>query len=310
LSASDEFAIVTRDETALESRLIHGIARTRGTLIDADDDCDGELLALCGRESAAARDAISTLREGRARFVASAMREGDAVSVSSTISVALHALSIVTTPEHLAADAEMLVEISSVRPVADYRRLPLVWRNGSGAVLMHEAVGHPKERGHPARSDRASRPVAENSARARRASTAGGTPALLEWPSWLTVETPFAMRRQSFTDIPLQRMTSVRVEANLQAAAPQHRIDILLVAGGRYEPLTDRVSLFISAADLIEGNTAARLRPFTIEATGSDIARGLRGASGEVRRYPGVICSKEGQELFVSSFSPDLVTEL
>ena len=173
---------------------------------------------------------------------------------------------------------------------------------------MHEAIGHPAESGHLARSEGTSSAVANEGGRARRAPTAGETPAL-HWPSWLRVEAPLVRRRQSFSDVPLERMTNVHVAAQQTMQLPPKRIDILLVAGGRYERLTDRVALFISAADLIDGNESVRLRPFTIEATRVEVAAALRGASGEVRRYPGVICSKEGQELFVGSYAPDLVTE-
>jgi hypothetical protein len=90
---------------------------------------------------------------------------------------------------------------------------------------------------------------------------------------------------------------------------PASRIEILLVAGGRYEPLTETVSLSVSAADLVDGNESVRLRPFVIRETRAAVARAMRGASGPARRYPGVICSREGQELFVGSYAPDLVTE-
>jgi hypothetical protein len=38
------------------------------------------------------------------------------------------------------------------------------------------------------------------------------------------------------------------------------------------------------------------------------IARALIGAEGHPQRYPGVICSREGQELFVASHAPVLLT--
>ena len=46
----------------------------------------------------------------------------------------------------------------------------------------------------------------------------------------------------------------------------------------------------------------------TIRATRSDIARSIVGATGDPIRYPGVICSREGQELFVGSYAPLIVT--
>jgi len=286
---SKHFAIVTRDESwslgsrlVTESRLIHGSADQRGATIDARDDLDDELLALCDRETDRVRAAIAPLREGRARAVVSARRDG---GVSATISLSVRDLAVVTTLPHLAGDYEMLIELASVPAVADAagHGVPLVWRNGSGAVLMHEAAGHPAELDQPA----------------------------IDWPKWLHVESPLALRRESFTDVPLRRMTNVAVtsvEAGFSPPSPPY-IEILLVADGRYEPLTDRVSLSISAANLIDGDKSIRLRRFTIDETRETIARSLRGASGDVRRYPGVICSKEGQNVFVGSHAPDLVTD-
>lgn len=283
MTGEQHFAIVTRDEitsldrgTVLESRLIHGSARQNGHFIDARDDCDDTLLATCDRQRDAVRRALAPLGEGRARAVVSATREG----VSATISLTILDLSIVTTPEHLASDYEMLRELASERAstTASYRGIPIVWRNGSAAVLMHEAIGHAEE----------------------HAKTPFGRPA---------VHIPRAMRRQSFSDIPLNRMLDVRVGVEAGSSPPPHRIEILLVSGGRYEPLTDTVSLSIGAASLIEGQKSVRLRPFEIEESRDRVASSIRDVGDEIRRYPGVICSKEGQELFVGSFAPDVVTE-
>jgi hypothetical protein len=286
----------------VESRLIYGSARQTGKAIDARDDADELLLDLCERECQQVRDALSTLDEGRARCVVSARREGEKASVLATVSLTVLDLSVVTTLADIRSDHEMLVELASVRPeaAADGRRLPFVWRNGTAAVLLHEAAGHPAEHGHAA----------------------------LQWPSWLSAiddsesgrsdllagEAPRAMQRQSFSDVPLRRMTNVVVDHLSSALAPgsqpASRIEILLVSGGRYEPLTETVSISVSAADLVDGGEPVRLQPFVIRETRAAVARAMRGASGPVRRYPGVICSREGQELFVGSHAPDLVTEL
>ncbi len=300
------FAIVTRDElwsldrrAALESRLIHGTAEQHGNIIDGRDDCDGELRELCEAEAGRVREALAALQEGRARAVVSARRTDDRVALSATISITVLDLSIVTTFPHLASDYEMLVETASVRPetAADLDGVPILWRNGSGAVLLHEAAGHAAEHGH----------------------------APLRWPSWLTAvdecddgsanllvgDAPRGLRRQSFSDVPLRRMTNVVVgNRGGEVAPPRRRVEILLVAGGRYEPLAETVTLSICAADLVDGSRTVRLRPFAITHPRSAIASALRGAAGPVRRYPGVICSKEGQELFVGSYAPDLLAEL
>ena len=287
MTDTHHFAIVTRDESWLldgrrvvESRLIHGVAVQRGNTIEARDDCDEKLLALCDREANRVREALARFGEGRARAVVSA--RGDE-GVSATISLSLGDLSVVTTPANLTADYAMLVELAGVHPSADadYRTIPLVWRNGSGAVLMHEAVGHPLELGVKS----------------------GGMAA--------AVQISFAQRRQSFSDVPLRRMTLVRLsglDAGFRTPSEPF-LEILLVAGGRYDPLTDGVSLSISAAKLVDGDFSVRVRPFEIAESRQSVERALVSAAAAVKRYPGVICSAEGQNVYVGSYAPDLLTD-
>ena len=275
---------MTRDESWLldrrmmvESRFIHGSADRRGNTIEARDDVDARLLAICDRESARLRQALAKLQEGRARAVVSARSDE---GLSSTVSLTVRDLSVVTTTGDLAADHAFLVDLASAIPSrdADYRSLPLLWRNGSAAVLMHEAVGH------------SARDLAK---------------------SWLRVEVPHAMRQQSFSNVPLRRMKTVNVlcvEAGFSPPSPPY-IEILLVAGGRYDPLTDRVSLSISAANLITSEAKERIRPFEIEESRQSIERALISGGSEVHRYPGVICSSEGQNVYVGSYAPDLLTD-
>jgi hypothetical protein len=52
-------------------------------------------------------------------------------------------------------------------------------------------------------------------------------------------------------------------------------------------------------------STAGR---FTISRSRAQIAASLSGAEGEPIRYPGVICSREGQELYVASHAPVMIT--
>lgn len=305
VTGTNYFAMARRDEVwsldrhaLVESRLIHGTAVQRGNQIDARDDRDEELVELCDRELDPIRSALSRFSEGRARAVGSAVREDGTVAATATVSITLGDFSVVSSTPQLVSSYGLLVSLTSIRPEAagDYHSVPVVWRNGSAAVLMHEAAGHPAEHAH----------------------------APLRWPDWLTVvdesdnggadlfagEAPRAMRRESFSDVPLPRMTSIVVGSrSADIAVPEKRIDILLVAGGRYEPLTETVSLSIAAANLVDGKREVRLRPFVIHEPRSAVARAVRGAAGEVRRYPGVICSREGQELFVGSSAPDLITE-
>ena len=154
-------------------------------------------------------------------------------------------------------------------------------------MLLHEAIGHATEHGH----------------------------APLEWPPWLRVrdaardgrvanllagEQPAATRRESFRDVPLRRMTNLVVEQHgAPFELPDDRIEIQLVAGGAYEPLTEIVTINVAISDA---------GPFTIRAPRRAIARSLVGAQGNPIRYPGVICSREGQELYVGSHAPVIVT--
>jgi hypothetical protein len=303
------FSIVTRDELflldrhrLLESRLIHGIADEAAGSIRARDSRDDALASMCDREHDAVRALLAGFRDGRARVVTSAFRDGtSAPKVTSTIALTILDLSLVSTPLHFAADYDSLVALANARPqtTAEAIGLPLVWRNGSAAVLLHEAAGHPAEHAHHP----------------------------LQWPAWLSAvdesdsgtanllasECPLQKRRESFSDVPLNRMTSVVVRASgaqtLLSVLPPRRIDVLLVAGGTYEPLTEIVTLTIAAADFVDGDRAVRMRPFEIRDSRTSIARAIRGSAGDVQRYPGVICSREGQQLYVGSFAPDLVTE-
>ena len=255
------FSIATIDELWIrgklaERRLMHGRAEQHGNEIVAVDERDDALVAAC--EDAIARMRGVVPRDARVRLVS---RNGDA-----TMTVEIDGNSIVTTPEFLSADVQLLRQPPAPRPL---RPAPCVWHHGSAAVLLHEAVGHPRELGVPE----------------------------IEWPRWLRVETPMELRRASFSDVPLRRMTRVVVaQENAPFEMPERRIDVQLVRGGAYDPLTEVVTIDVAVPR------------FTIRATRAQIAAAMAGASGEPLRYPGVVCSREGQELVVGSFAPLLVT--
>ncbi|MEK6374355.1 MAG: hypothetical protein AABO58_16840 [Acidobacteriota bacterium] len=262
------FAIAARDEIwsggrRLESRLMHGIARQHGDAIAATDDADEALLAACEERMVPAR-AIAESIDARVRVVVRATREG----VETTFTVTIGGVSIVSTPEHIDADTAMLRHCLGQRPTINGEH-PLVWHNGSAAVLLHEAFGHAAEHHAP--------PVA--------------------WPEWLHVDAPLAPRRASFSDVPLPRMTHLLAsQVNAPFELPEERVDVHLIAGGGYDPVTDVATVHVA------------IPRFTIRATRAEIARSLRGATGEPLRYPGVICSREGQELHVPSAAPLMVT--
>jgi hypothetical protein len=275
------YRAVVRDElyvggVLVESRLSHGEAEQRGNEIVASDRLrDRQLLELCDEEIELAR-AIARSIDARVRIV---VRAASDAPLESIVTIASHGLSIATTRAHAVEDFHKHVIPSVARDLGGRaaRGKNLIWRNGSAAVLLHEAVGHAAEHGHE--------PV--------------------RWPGWLTVNAPLTLRRESFRDVPLPRMTNVVVEhRDAPFDEPADAIEILLVAGGAYEPLTESVRVDVAVAQ--RGGT--RLRPFSIHASRQVVAQSIVGAAGDPVRYPGVICSREGQELFVGSWAPVIVT--
>lgn len=285
------FAIVSREELWIEGRLFerrltHGEAIQEGNVITAVDSCDVRLLEACD-------ETMERLRRhrpdfARVRLVGEARLDG----TSATITVRVGHLSIVSRPESIEHDLQLLRELASTTPDQQVdRSLPLVWRNGSAAVLFHEAVGHASEHGHPP----------------------------LQWPEWLAVEdsgadllageAPSMLRRASFRDRPMPRMNELVVTQSGGAFdMPEACTEILLVDGGAYEPLTGEVTIRIVAADHVAGGNRRRLRPFEIRCARQAVAASLVGARGLPIRYPGVICSREGQELVVGSHAPVMLT--
>lgn len=308
------FSIVSRDERwslgspdiLHDQRLTHGEATLFGSEILATDAVDRELLDLSGQEMSAARSAVVG-RQARlgARVVATARRTPASVVTESVITFSAGALSVVTSPTHAEADRERLLRIAAreIDQSAHVHGIPMIWKNGSASVLLHEAAGHPAEHGQAA----------------------------IRWPAWLSVrdepsfdfddaghpveavdllrgDRPTAMRRSSFADVPLPRLSNVVVRHDgAPFEAPAAHIDILLIAGGRYDPLTATVSIFVAAADLVEDGVTRGVRPFVIRESRERIASAIRGARGEPERYPGVICSAEGQEIFVGSHAPEIL---
>jgi hypothetical protein len=272
------FAIASRDElwlcgALMESRLMHGQARQHGRMIEATDARDEGLVRACDKAIDAARAAVAALRDARVRVVARATREDGNETVRTTMTVAIGGLSLVTTPADALHDHELLRTLAESKPAAAIGSLPIVWRKGSAAVLLHEAVGHASEHGA----------------------------APVPWPAWLSVDVPLVLRRETFRDVPLPRMTHLLArQLGAPFVLPEERIEVQLIAGGAYDPVTDVVTINVSVS------TSG---PFTMQRTRSQIAASLRGATGEPVRYPGVICSREGQELYVSSHAPVMITD-
>jgi hypothetical protein len=300
---ADFFAMVRRDELWVrgalsEIRSGQGQASHNGNEIVARDVIEDRALRAtlseaCDAEMERVRLAIAAMRDARVRGVVTASIGG----VESTVTITIDGISVVSTPASAAADHDALRRLLGP-PTAPppTRRPPVVWRNGSAAVLLHEAIGHAAEHEH----------------------------APIDWPRWLTArdvtpdgrssdliagERPAVPRRESFRDIPIRRMSNLVIEHNgAPFEVPHERIEVHLAAGGAYEPLTETVTVTTAVADLMRGDRVQRLPPMHFRATRSEIARALRGATAESIRYPGVICSREGQELFVASHAPVMIT--
>ncbi len=274
------FSLATRDELwihgrLVERRLAHGQAFEDERGIQATDAHDAALVAMC--DTAMEQLRAFVVADARTHLVA----EANSISgVTQTIVVTLGDRSVVTMLEHFSHDVALLrsAEDGDAVPCP----LPFVWKHGSGAVLLHEAIGHPREHGQPE----------------------------IALPQWLSVSAPLQLRRASFKDVPLQRMTDVVAhQRNAPFTLPEQRIEIVLVDGGSYDPLTELITLRIAAANLIEGDRVRALAPFTIRETRTTMLQSISGATGKTQRYPGVICSREGQELVVGSYAPVLLTE-
>ena len=264
------FAHAVREELwsrgrRIESRLSHGHATHEPDgSITATDARDDALVARAGEQLERLRAAMP--REGLVRLVAEAGTDGDA----AIMTVRIGSLSIVTTPEHVGEDLTLLTMWGGLRPAGPFSRRPMIWQNGTAAILLHEAHGHPLEHGL----------------------------APLPLPEWLHVEVPLVWRRATFRDVPLLRMQHVSVtQSGAPSSFPGDAIEVAMVDGGAYDPLTDTITIRVAASSI---------GPFELVEPRANIA--FLGAHGAPRRYPGVICSREGQELVVGSSAPALLT--
>ena len=276
------FAHAVREELwsrgrRVESRLAQGQAVEDAHGITATDARDDELVMLARHELERLHAVMP--QDALVRLVAEASTE----AITATMTVRLNGISIVTDPTHAARDIELLRRAAGGSaanrsagfqpagpPASSRPPLPLLWRNGTAALLLHEAHAHPLEHHLPP----------------------------LPLPPWLRVEVPLQLRRATFRDVPLLRMQHVRVtQHDAPFALPPEHIEIHLIDGGAYDPLTDVVTLRIAASSV---------GPFTITERRGDFR--FLGAEGEPQRYPGVICSREGQELVVGSYAPTLLT--
>lgn len=299
------FSIAARDElwsggVLIESRASHGQARCRGNEIDAADVADSILIERAESRMSAMRAMAREMSDARVRLVASARRVNDYERDEASMSVTIGGVSVVIGPGDAIPSPRRSGE--SVPKAGEGLPLPILWRNGSAAVLLHEAAGHAAEHHHKT-----------------------------EWPSWLTIRDepdfavddagndtraidltqhpPACMRRESFRDVPIARMsTLIARQHDAPWSLPGDRIEVHLIAGGAYEPLTGMVTLSIAVADRIDQDDVTPLAPFRIRVPRERVARAITGATGEPLRYPGVVCVREGQEVVVGSLAPLMLT--
>ena len=321
MTADEVWAVSGGKRALLSSRVEKGRALTRlgarGFEIDASDRLESgeqELLQFPPDSEGRIATALGWLdRPARIRLVrhARAVLNGELRDVRSEEVVAVSTsphCSIVCTIEQLNEFGPLLDHSTAgLGDIDDHRRHPIEWANGTSAVLMHELVGHPAERGvHD-----------------------------LRWPEWLSVvdrpgdlmgsvddcgeavqETELTRgggslpwRRSSFRDAPMKRMCSTSVSGGtVTALLPEDRIRIRLLSGGRYEPLRDRVILGVAVADWVSGASSTPLAPFTIEERRHTVVSSLVGECGPEATYPGVICFDEGQRVYVPSRGCGLLT--
>src|SRR5260370_13755284 len=148
--------MVRRDElwvrgTLDESRMSQGQAIARGREIIARDRIDDRNLADklrkdCDAEMDRLRRATASLKDARIRGIVTATSS----ELESTITVTMDGISVVTSPDDVATDYAALRRLRRP-PTASPppRPLPIVWRNGSAAVLLPEAIGHAAGHAHP-----------------------------------------------------------------------------------------------------------------------------------------------------------------
>jgi hypothetical protein len=230
------------------------------------------------------------------------------------VSLTRNAISIIATRESLTGDLATLSALARREPVERVlpSSLPMAWQEGSAAVLIHEAVGHPAERGIFAPSVPSWLRVddsPETGHLVRLETDDTGTP--VGSRTLTDGLPPDALRRWSHRDIPARRMTNLIVRGSGRPVTrlPSPRVDVLLASAGQWDPLTDEVSVKIAAADLVDGPHRRPVEPFTWSIRRAELFRLLAGWFGEVHRHPGVLCGDEGVALPVGSAAVGLMTE-
>lgn len=284
------------------------LTRTRGTFSLSDET--RQWLSERATETANATDiakgaAFLRLTRRRAVVVSETGEEQRSESLLISFGSSPEAMRVVTA-------STRALEVPDALPpgivIGDVSSLPWVFRNGSGAVLLHEAVGHASEIGLSSVPWPRSLRVFDDPSAVAIGTVAvddiGGRP---ERRDLTAGESPDAMRRWTFRDLPLRRMTNLVVESDERLEElPQRRVEIVNISGGAFDPLSDVVSLRVNEAYAVDGSRV-RIAPFQCRVTRRDLSSVIVGAHGPSQSYDGVICSSEGTALPVGSISPDLV---
>lgn len=298
-----------------ELRVGWGSARHDDHTIMATDDLpsteQNELLSQCESEAVLWHELLRLFdRQLIARIHVSVRQvEGRPPSMTSVATLARPGredVSVVTTRDDAADDWNRLTFDDRLGSAVseDIRRLPFMWRGGSAAVLLHEVIGHASEERAPA----------------------------LRWPKWLRVrdipfsafddcgeatvavdllsEGPHTWRRESFRDVPLRRMSGLTALAEGSPAIqlPDEYVEIDLVSDGSFDSLTDVARVRVAVAWVVRRDSRRLLEPFVLRCSRRAVAGALVGMGGDPVRYPGVLCSSEGQTLYVASSAADLLT--
>lgn len=305
-------------------RLDRGFARgegnlSRGFAVEASTEPFDDILRALSdglvRPPAPDLGSIQATVSARSLTRVSATSTGGPAQRETVQVIALSAggLTLVATPASLASDLETLERLVRREPVerADPDALPIAWQNGSAAVLFHEVIGHPAERGYfpttvPPWLEVIDAPDSGDLVAIGTDDT--GAPVSRET---LTARArPAALRRWSHRDLPSRRLTNLVCRGTGESLdfLPGARIDALLVDEGWWDPSTDVAGVRVVAADLVDGRHRRPLEPFVYVTRREEAFSLLLGWFGEVCRHPGVICSDEGVPLPVGSASVGVVT--
>lgn len=293
---------------------------SRGFLVEAAtepfDDMLSRLESRIARPEAPSLAAIPPFVSVRVLTRASAVSTGSSIHAAcmQVVALSMNGMSIVATPQSMEADLATLVDLAGREPVENVEAgsLPLAWQNGSAAVLLHEAVGHPAERGLFASTIPSWLRVDDAPSSGELViMTIDDVGAAVSTRELTSRRRPTALRRWSHRDIPARRLTNLLVRGSGPGLTklPATRVDVLLVAEGYWDPSNDTVGVRIVAADLVDGRHRLPLEPFFYTTQRESLFPLMAGWFGESVRHPGVLCGDEGVPLPVGSASVGILTE-